>query len=563
LAQSDAPSTPFRSLHETATELSTSPIPGAAQQPSAGPRLPGWPTWLLAIWAAGSATLLTRLGVGLWRMAGIVRRARPINDPTWLDLLHEASQRVGCRRQLRLLVAADVEMPATVGVLFPAVVLPLHADTWLLDRRRAVLLHELVHVSRLDWPVRVVARLARAVYWFNPIAWWAVKRLDLEQELACDEEVLALGTRASSYACHLLGIARSATRCPAPAVSGLAMARSSNLEERIMTILKKTTHRRVGLSLLVPAAVLVAAMVPALATVYPADPEPRPASSEVKKILAEMQEAEARLEPHLAELESLEVELAPQLEIIEQIEADMDLTAFEDIEREMQPYLARIDEISDRMEPVQERLEELGRVLEKRIIHVEDGTLEQIERQIHEQMDVHHEVMERIHQEMQPYLEQIESVHAEMEHLHQKMATVHDNMEPIHVEMDRIHEQMAPFHEQMEAAHQEMQPIHEELERLGDRLERAIAADVEVVLREHLGPVTGPGAPFTEAARRITENAHLIVRDELVKIDASRSESREILSDLLSPHRIGGQEAFDSALNAAVDALSPLEIRVD
>ncbi len=241
-----------------------------------------WQNWILAVWILGASALITRLGVGLWRVSAAVRRAHPVTDPRWLRHLDRALAQVSCRRHVRLLVSDRVEIPATVGLFRPAVLLPLRAATWLDDRRRAVLLHELVHVARFDWPARIIARLARAAYWFNPLAWWAVRRLDLEQELACDEEVLAFGTGASDYACHLLGIARHALPTSAPAIPALGMARTTHLEERIMTILKRSTHRRVGIAVIIPAAILMAAMVPALASVYPGDPTPRPASSELK-----------------------------------------------------------------------------------------------------------------------------------------------------------------------------------------------------------------------------------------------------------------------------------------
>ena len=185
---------------------------------------------------------------------------------------------------------------------------------------RAVLLHEVIHVARFDWPVRTIARIARAAYWFNPLIWWAVRRLDLEQELACDEEVLALGTGASDYACHLLGVARHAVPTPSPAIPALGMARRTHLEERIMSILKRTTHRRVGMAVLIPAAVLMAAMVPALAAVAPGQSEPRPASPELKQLMTEIQEVEVRLEPHLAKMEDFEIEMQPKIEFLEQID---------------------------------------------------------------------------------------------------------------------------------------------------------------------------------------------------------------------------------------------------
>jgi beta-lactamase regulating signal transducer with metallopeptidase domain len=177
-----------------------------------------------------------------------------VEDHYWLAMLAAARNQVGCRRRVRLVTSSEVEVPATLGFFRPVIVLPRHSERWVWGRRQAVMLHEMVHVARFDWPVRTVARLARAFYWFNPLVWWAVRRLDLEQELACDEEVLALGTRASSYACHLLGIARHTAPCPSPAIPALGMARRTHLEERIMTILNRTKHRRAGLVVLLPAA---------------------------------------------------------------------------------------------------------------------------------------------------------------------------------------------------------------------------------------------------------------------------------------------------------------------
>jgi beta-lactamase regulating signal transducer with metallopeptidase domain/predicted nucleic acid-binding Zn-ribbon protein len=522
-----------------------------------------WQTWALAIWALGAAALTTRLALGLWRVSAAVRHAQTVTDPRWIRHLDRALARLSCRRKVRLLVSDRIEIPATVGVFRPAILLPVRAATWFDDRRQAVLLHELVHVARFDWPARMIARLTRAAYWFNPLAWWAVRRLDLEQELACDEEVLALGTGASDYACHLLGIARHALPTPAPAIPALGMARTTHLEERIMTILKRSTHRRVGLAVIIPAAILMAAMVPALASVYPGDPTPRPASSELKDILAEMNEAEKKIEPHLKQIESIEVQMEPQLEALEDIEITIDETKLADIEVRMQPYLDRLEDIEIDMKPYEEQMEALSQQFENMDLHIEDGKLEDIERQIQEQMAAHMGQIESIQLDMNPLLEQMENIHLEMSGLFEEMADIHIDMEPIHAQMEKIHIDMEPFHEQLEQLHIELEPFHEEMEILGDRLEKAIQGEVVSYLRSELGAVTSPGAPFDEAAARIIDDADINVHDKVLKINGDDTQIREILNDLLLPHRIGTQESFDRAIANAANGLSPMVIQVD
>ena len=522
-----------------------------------------WQTWALALWALGAAVLTTRLGLGLWRVSAAVRHAQTVTDPRWIRHLDRALSRLSCRRKVRLLVSDRVEIPATVGVFRPAILLPVRAATWFDDRRQAVLLHELVHVARFDWPARMIARLTRAAYWFNPLAWWAVRRLDLEQELACDEEVLALGTGASDYACHLLGIARHALSIPAPAIPALGMARTTHLEERIMTILKKTTHPRVGVAVLIPAAILMAAMVPALASVYPGDPAPRPAGSELKEILAEMEAAEKKIEPHLERIEEFEIQMEPQIEMLENIEVEIDDEKIAEIEKRMQPYLDRLEDIEIDMKPYEQQIEAFEEQFRNMELHIEDGKLEDIERQIHEQMEASMRQMESIQVNMQPFLEQMEKIHEEMAPLYEEMAEVHIDMEPIHAQMEKIHIDMEPFHEQLEQLHIELEPFHEEMEILGDRLEKAIQGEVVSYLRSELGAVTSPGAPFDEAAARIVDDAHVNVHDDTLKIDGDQDEIREILIDLLLPHRIGTQEVFDRAIDNAATGLSPMVIQVD
>ena len=74
------------------------------------------------------------------------------------------------------------------GLLAPNVILlPADADSWGEDRLRAVLLHELAHIRRNDWESRLIAQIMCAVYWFNPLVWFAARRMQVEAERACDD----------------------------------------------------------------------------------------------------------------------------------------------------------------------------------------------------------------------------------------------------------------------------------------------------------------------------------------------------------------------------------------
>ncbi|MCU0305124.1 MAG: hypothetical protein MUC56_13820 [Thermoanaerobaculales bacterium] len=575
----------------TAPPVHSHPAPGktpAAIDPApivAAP--PAWappaPEVLIALaWAFVAALLLLHQVIGALRVSWIIRAARPVDDPRWLDLLRHVRARVGCRRPVRLVRSPEIDIPSVFGVIRPTVVLPTQSFSWLDDRREAVLQHELIHVVRLDWPVRALARIARALYWFNPLVWWAVRRLELEQELACDEEVLSLGARASTYACHLLGIARSAVRRPA-AAGGLAMARRSHLEERIMRILSHPSHRRVGLAVILPAAILTAALVPAIASVQPGEPGPRNASPALRAALAEMDEAEERLEPYLDRIADVEeVDMAPVLEQIEAIEVEIDheelarieaeiVPMIEELEERMKPILEQIDSVEIDMEPFHEQIERLHEQLETVTFHVDDGTIEEIMEQVHEQMEAQRIDMESIHLEMAPFQEKIAELHAELEPMHRELARLSEEQHARLQEQLKGHEaliaaeesRLEAMHEAMARVHDEMEPLHEEMERIGARIESALVDDVADLLRSHLGPVTSPGAPFREAAARIVDDGRIHIHDGVLELEASRREVREILDDLFTPERVGTEEAFGAALEAAVDEVADLRIAVD
>jgi len=127
------------------------------------------------------------------------RRTPEVTDAAWLSDARALSADLGLRN-VRFLRGAAGTMPMAWGIVNPAVLMPADADEWPVERLRIVLLHELAHVSRRDCLTHLLAQAACAVYWFHPLAWMAARRARNERERACDDLVLAAGTRGSDYA---------------------------------------------------------------------------------------------------------------------------------------------------------------------------------------------------------------------------------------------------------------------------------------------------------------------------------------------------------------------------
>ena len=197
----------------------------------------------VALWIVIAFALLVRLAIGAIAARGLVRRAVPVRDPSWRQLLQDAQAMAGVDGVVRLYESTDVGMPVTLGILRPTIVMPPVATSWSEERRLTVLVHELAHVRRNDVATCLVARVACALHWMNPLVWRAARKLRDECERACDDLVIRSGMTASTYADDLLDIVRNAGTSRSPAVA-LPMAQRSDFEGRLLAILDPIGPRR-------------------------------------------------------------------------------------------------------------------------------------------------------------------------------------------------------------------------------------------------------------------------------------------------------------------------------
>jgi beta-lactamase regulating signal transducer with metallopeptidase domain/5-hydroxyisourate hydrolase-like protein (transthyretin family) len=146
---------------------------------------------LALIWLAGMLLLVGRRSWLAILLARQKRSWRQVSEPRILQVFKECRQELRLVWPVELLAAPGLTGPATGGVWRPYIVLPEKLiSSFSAEEHRLLLLHELLHVRRLDVFSDRLAALVAIVHWFNPIAWLALGCMRRERELACDAAVL-------------------------------------------------------------------------------------------------------------------------------------------------------------------------------------------------------------------------------------------------------------------------------------------------------------------------------------------------------------------------------------
>ncbi len=141
------------------------------------------------------------------------------------------------RRQARLwpaghgypvFLSTHVDVPLAAGLLRAAVILPASLVEQLRpDALETIIIHEVAHLRRYDVWTNAVARIIEAFVALNPVAWFVMRRLSIEREIACDDWVVARTGSGDAFANVLAGLAtRVTSRAPIAAASALGSRHS-------------------------------------------------------------------------------------------------------------------------------------------------------------------------------------------------------------------------------------------------------------------------------------------------------------------------------------------------
>ncbi|MGE0374571.1 MAG: DUF1559 domain-containing protein [Planctomycetaceae bacterium] len=170
-----------------------------------------WPAWLAVSLVLAMLIGAMRLIAGWISVRGCIRRSRPIGDRSLNETLDVLRAELGCRRHVELRESHDVASAATVGWRKPLILLPPDWRGWSDRERRAVLAHELAHVTAGDAATWLAAQVGLLLHFYHPLEHWLTHRLRLEQELAADALAARLTGSSQTY---LTTLAELAVRQP-------------------------------------------------------------------------------------------------------------------------------------------------------------------------------------------------------------------------------------------------------------------------------------------------------------------------------------------------------------
>ncbi len=228
-----------------------------------------WNVVAALIYAAVTLFFLARFAAGIIMSRRLVRRSRSINEVLALSRLAP-----GVGRHIAPLLATSecISVPVTMGVFRPTILLPSDWREWDGEKLDAVLAHEFSHVIRRDALTQHISLLYRALFWFNPLAWWMNRHLSALAEQASDEAALSSGADQNHYARTLLGFFAVLQTTPRRIHwQGVAIARPGQAEQRLERILawKGTVTMNLKTSLAVAILVLAILVVYLAASIHP------------------------------------------------------------------------------------------------------------------------------------------------------------------------------------------------------------------------------------------------------------------------------------------------------
>jgi BlaR1 peptidase M56 len=191
-----------------------------------------WSFAIAAVWMIVSLVRGINLAMSATRLRAIWKRAVPVEGCD--EILLAAGF-----RGVEICTSRDVDRPSVIGFFSPRILIPEELFERLTTAEFGqIVLHEVGHLRRADDWINLLQKVSLVIVPLNPVLIWIERRLCLERELACDDDVLRLTKAPKAYATCLTNLAEHRLSRRAAMLTLGAWEKKSELARRVHSILR-------------------------------------------------------------------------------------------------------------------------------------------------------------------------------------------------------------------------------------------------------------------------------------------------------------------------------------
>ena len=202
---------------------------------------------LFAAWISGLAAFLVKLTRSLAKFDARTGECGDIISPEVLKIFKETKNRLGIRKEVKLLSSRYVSVPVTFGWIRPKILLPSDLEKAISEEKlKLILMHELLHVKRNDLLKNYIWIIAKLVHWFNPLVWKAYREYNDDIELAVDNEIVKFLDKKGvyDYSQSIIEVVRLSKKpCNVPVAVSFCSDRTK-LKKRMENMLVQTKKQK-------------------------------------------------------------------------------------------------------------------------------------------------------------------------------------------------------------------------------------------------------------------------------------------------------------------------------
>lgn len=140
-----------------------------------------------SLWILGVVVMLSFLTFSYIKTISRLKTATIYKND---EIIEFCVKNLGLNRNINIYISDQVNTPIVCGLINPRIILPInYTDN--VNELKHIILHELVHIKRLDYIIKPLSLLVLSIHWFNPVVWISFILCHKDMELSCDEKVIA------------------------------------------------------------------------------------------------------------------------------------------------------------------------------------------------------------------------------------------------------------------------------------------------------------------------------------------------------------------------------------